>query len=137
MKNLFVVLFLSVVSFVSFSQKFVIEGFEHQELISFKNTTIDSVLENPDLVNDVNVTKLTFVIDLDNQICRGYVSDELVFDLKMLITENNSDILIVKLIDGDSDSGIVIKNNQTVLLYVNGIGMTTVVKINKSIISNS
>jgi len=137
MKNLFVSLLLSVISFVSFGQTVIIEVFEHQELISFRNTTVDSVIMNPDIVNDVNTTKLTLVVDLENQICRGYVLNELALDLKMLIIENNTDILKVKLIDGESDSGIIIKNNQTVLLYENGIGMTTVIKINKSIITNS
>lgn len=137
MKNLFVSFLLSVVSFVSFSQTFVIEAFEHQELNSFRNTTVDSVLMKPDLVNDVNFTKYTLVVDLDNQICRGYVLDELVLDLKMLIIKNNNDNLIVKLIDGDSDSGIIVKKNQTVLLYENGIGMTSVIKLNKFNISKS
>jgi hypothetical protein len=92
---------------------------------------------NPDLVNDVNNKKLTFVVDLDNKTCRGYVLDEYLTSCPLTIVQNDDKIIIVKLIDGDSDSGIIIKNNQTVLLYVNGIGMTTVVKINKSIIYNS
>lgn len=137
MKNLFVSFLLSFVSFVSFCQTFVIEGFEHQELISFRNTTVDSVLMNPGLVNDINTTKLTFVVDLDNKTCRCYVSDKYLTSCPLTIVQNDDKIIIVKLIDGDSDSGIIIKNNQTVLLYVNGIGMTTVVKINKSIIYNS
>lgn len=140
MKNLFVSFLLSVVSFVSFSQSFVIEGFEHQELISFRNTTVDSVLMNPDLVNDVNFTKYTLVVDLNNQICRGYVLDELVFDLKMLVIEDNTEILSVKLIDGDSDSGIVInknKKNINISLYWNGSNMTSVTRLNKFNISKS
>jgi hypothetical protein len=140
MKNLFVSFLLSFVSFVSFCQTFVIEGFEHQELISFRNTTVDSVLMNPDLVNDVNFTKYTLVVDLNNQICRGYVLDELVFDLKMLVIEDNTEILSVKLIDGDSDSGIVInknKKNQNVSLYWNGSNMTSVTRLNKFNISKS
>ena len=48
MKNLFVSFFLSIVSFVSFSQKIIIHVFEKQELYSSTRTTIDSVILNPD-----------------------------------------------------------------------------------------
>lgn len=138
MKNLFVILFLSVVSFVSFSQKFVIEGFEHQELISFRNTTIDSVLENPDLVNDVNVTKLTFVIDLDNQICRCYASDEFLNSCPLSVIKNENENLTIKLIDKDNDCGIVLcEENKSFLIYWNQVGMTSVRKFNKLNISKS
>jgi hypothetical protein len=136
MKNLIVSFLLSIVSFVSFGQTFVIEGFEHQEMIAFRNTTVDSVLINPDLVNDISTAKLTFVVDLDKKTCRVYVSDEYLNSCPLIIVQNDDKIISVKLMDGDSDSGIIIKNNQTALLYENGIGMTSVVKINKSIISN-
>ena len=138
MKNLFVSFFLSIVSFVSFSQTFVIEGFEHQEIISFKNTTVDSVLMNPDLVTDVNTTKLTFVVDLDNKTCRCYVSDEYLISCPLTIVQNDDKIIIVKLIDKDNDCGIVLcENKKTFLTYWNQDGMTTIRKMIKLNISKS
>lgn len=138
MKNLLFSFLLSIVSFVSFCQTFVIEGFEHQEMISFRNTTVDSVLMNPDLVNDVNNKKLTFVVDLDNKTCRGYVLDEFVFCLSTLVVEVDKKVLDVKLISDGSDSGIIInrnKKNKSVYVYWNGIGITSVTKLNKFDIS--
>lgn len=138
MKNLFVSFFLSIVSFVSFSQTFVIEGFEHQEIISFKNTTVDSVLMNPDLVTEVNTTKLTFVVDLDNKTCRCYVSDEYLNSCSLTIVQNDDKIIIVKLIDEDNDCGIVLcENKKTFLTYWNQDGMTTIRKMIKLNISKS
>jgi len=138
MKNLFVSFLLSIVSFVSFSQTFVIEGFEHQEIISFKNTTVDSVLMNPDLVTDVNTTKLTFVVDLDNKTCRCYVSDEYLNSCSLTIVQNDDKIIIVKLIDEDNDCGIVLcEDKKTFLTYWNQDGMTTIRKMIKLNISKS
>lgn len=138
MKNLFVSILLSFVSFVSFCQTFVIEGFEHQEMISFRNTTVDSVLMNPDLVNDVNNTKLTFVIDLDNKTCRCYVSDEYLNSCPLIIVQNDDKIIIVKLIDGDNDCGIVLREDEkSFLTYWNQNGMTSIRKMIKLNISKS
>jgi hypothetical protein len=138
MKKLFICTLFLIISFLSFSQKFVIEGFEHQELISFRNTTSDSVLNNPDLVNDVNNTKLTFVIDLDNKTCRCYVLDEFLNSCSLSIIQNDDDAIIVKLIDGVNDCGIIIRDQNkfpSCLVYWNQVGMTSVRKINKFDIS--
>lgn len=138
MKNLFVFLFFCTFYFFSFSQKFVIEGFEHQEIISFRNTTVDSVLINPDLVTDVNTTKLTFVVDLDNKTCRCYVSDEYLSSCPLTIVQNDDKIIIVKLIDEDNDCGIILcEDKKTFLTYWNQDGMTTIRKMIKLNISKS
>jgi hypothetical protein len=138
MKKLFVSFLLLFVSFVSFGQTFVIEGFEHQEIISFKNTTVDSVLMNPDLITDVNTTKLTFVVDLDNKTCRCYVSDEYLRSCPLTIVQNDDKIIIVKLIDEDNDCGIILcEDKKTFLTYWNQDGMTTIRKMIKLNISKS
>ena len=138
MKKLFVSFLLLFVSLVSFSQTFVIEGFEHQEIISFKNTTVDSVLMNPDLITDVNTTKLTFVVDLDNKTCRCYVSDEYLSSCPLTIVQNDDKIIIVKLIDEDNDCGIILcEDKKTFLTYWNQDGMTTIRKMIKLNISKS
>jgi len=138
MKKLFVSLVLCTLYFLSFSQTFVVEGFEHQEIISFKNTTVDSVLINPDLVTDVNTTKLTFVVDLDNKTCRCYVSDEYLSSCPLTIVQNDDKIIIVKLIDEDNDCGIILcEHKKTFLTYWNQDGMTTIRKMIKLNISKS
>jgi hypothetical protein len=138
MKKLFVSLVFFTLYFLSFSQTFVIEGFEHQEIISFRNTTVDSVLINPDLVTDVNTTKLTFVVDLDNKTCRCYVSDEYLSSCPLTIVQNDDKIIIVKLIDEDNDCGIILcEDKKTFLTYWNQDGMTTIRKIIKLNISKS
>jgi hypothetical protein len=138
MKKLFVSLVFFTLYFLSFSQTFVIEGFEHQEIISFRNTTVDSVLINPDLVTDVNTTKLTFVVDLDNKTCRCYVSDEYLSSCPLTIVQNDDKIIIVKLIDEDNDCGIILcEDKKTFLTYWNQDGMTTIRKMIKLNISKS
>ena len=138
MKKLFVSLVFFTLYFLSFSQTFVIEGFEHQEIISFRNTTVDSVLINPDLVTDVNTTKLTFVVDLDNKTCRCYVSDEYLSSCPLTIVQNDDKIIIVKLIDEDNDCGIILcEDKKTFLTYWNQDGMTSVRKFNKLSISKT
>jgi hypothetical protein len=138
MKKLFVSFLLLFVSLVSFGQTFVIEGFEHQEIISFRNTTVDSVLINPDLVTDVNTTKLTFVVDLDSKTCRCYISDEYLSSCPLTIVQNDDKIIIVKLIDEDNDCGIILcEDKKTFLTYWNQDGMTTIRKMIKLNISKS
>jgi hypothetical protein len=138
MKNLFVSLLLSVISFISFCQKFVIEVFEHQEMISFRNTTVDSVLMNPDLINDLNNKKLTFVIDLDNKTCRSYVLDEYFSSCPLSIIQNDDKTIIIKLIDKDNDCGIILcEDKKTFLTYWNQDGMTSIRKMIKLNISKS
>jgi hypothetical protein len=138
MKKLFVSFLLLFVSLVSFGQTFVIEGFEHQEIISFRNTTVDSVLINPDLVTDVNTTKLTFVVDLDSKTCRCYISDEYLSSCPLTIVQNDDKIIIVKLIDEDNDCGIILcEDRKTFLTYWNQDGMTTIRKMIKLNISKS
>jgi hypothetical protein len=56
------VLFLS---FLSFSQKIIVHVFERQEMVSFSKTSIDSVLINPDYVNEMETGQTTYQIDLD------------------------------------------------------------------------
>ena len=98
-----------LLSTLSFSQKLVIEIFERQELISYRNTTLDSVLMSPDEVSELEVTKTTYVIDLDEKTSSYFVGGEFLSGLIVHIGY-----------DGDN-----------VLWYWNGYQMTTVKKMTK------
>ena len=63
MKNLFVSFLLLFVSLVSFSQKLIVELYEKQDFVSYRKTTIDSVLMSPDYIFEIDNSKTKYVFD--------------------------------------------------------------------------
>ncbi len=133
MKTYLLLILLSF-SFFSFSQKIVIEIFERQEMVSFRSTTLDSVLMSPDILRDPDPTKTTYVIDLNDETSSYYVNDEFLSVLPIQTIRTNDGLLIVKILEEGFDYGLIIHMGQkqdNVLWYWNSVGMTTVKKTNK------
>jgi hypothetical protein len=125
------VLFLS---FLSFSQKIVIEIFERQELVSYRNTTLDSVIMNPDVVNDLEVTKTTYVIDLNENTSSYFVDGEFLSVLPVDVVRAGDGLFVVKILEEGFDYGLIVNignNGDNVLWYWNTEQMTTVKKMTK------
>lgn len=125
------VLFLS---FLSFSQKIVIEIFERQELVSYRNTTLDSVIMNPDVVNDLEITKTTYVIDLNENTSSYFVDGEFLSVLPVDVVRAGDGLFVVKILEEGFDYGLIVNignDGDNVLWYWNTEQMTTVKKMTK------
>jgi len=125
------VLFLS---FLSFSQKIVIEIFERQEFVSYRNTTLDSVIMNPDVVSDLEVTKTTYVIDLNENTSSYFVDGEFLSVLPVDVVRDGDGLFVVKILEEGFDYGLIVNignDGDNVLWYWNSEQMTTVKKMTK------
>jgi len=133
MKTLSLTLFLFI-SLISFSQKLVIEIFERQELVSYRNTTLDSVIMNPDVINDLEITKTTYVIDLNKKTSSYYVGEEFLSVLPIDVITTGDGLFIIKILEEGFDYGLIVNigyENENVLWYWNANQMTTVKKMIK------
>lgn len=123
-----------LLSTLSFSQKLVIEIFERQELISYRNTTLDSVLMSPDEVSELEVTKTTYVIDLDEKTSSYFVGGEFLSVLPVDVIRAGDGLFVVKILEEGFDYGLIVHigyDGDNVLWYWNGYQMTTVKKMTK------
>jgi hypothetical protein len=123
-----------LLSTTSFSQKLVIEIFERQELISYRNTTLDSVIMSPDVVSDLEVTKTTYVIDLDEKTSSYFVGEELLSVLPVDVIRGGDGLFVVKILEKGFDYGLIVhigNDGDNVLWYWNADQMTTVKKMIK------
>jgi len=123
-----------LLSTFSFSQKLVIEIFERQELVSYRNTTLDSVIMSPDKVYDLEVTKTTYVIDLDEKTSSYFVGEELLSVLPVDVIRGGDGLFVVKILEKGFDYGLIVhigNDGDNVLWYWNADQMTTVKKMIK------
>jgi len=130
----FLLTFGLLLSLFSFSQKLVIEIFERQELISYRNTTLDSVIMSPDVVSDLEVTKTTYVIDLDEKTSSYFVGEELLSVLPVDVIRGGDGLFVVKILEKGFDYGLIVhigNDGDNVLWYWNADQMTTVKKMIK------
>jgi len=133
MKTLLLTFGLLLSSF-SFSQKLVIEIFERQELISYRNTTLDSVIMSPDVVSELEVTKTTYVIDLDEKTSSYFVGEEFLSVLPVDVIRAGDGLFVIKILEEGFDYGLIVHigyDGDNVLWYWNSYQMTTVKKMTK------
>ena len=134
MKKLFVSLVLCTLYFLSFSQKISVKVFERQEFVCFRNTTIDSVLKNSDITNNVTIGEDTYIINLDKNSFSYYVGETFILDSPINVIISTNDQLIVNILIKNFDYYMVINFGQeenTIYFCKNGINMTTVKKMLK------
>ena len=133
MKTLLLAFGLLLYSF-SFSQKLVIEIFERQEFVSYRNTTLDSVIMNPNVVSDLEVTKTTYVIDLNENTSSYFVGGEFLSVLPVDVVRDGDGLFVIKILEEGFDYGLIVhigNNGDSVLWYWNAEQMTTVKKMTK------
>lgn len=131
MKPLFLTI-ATLVSCLTFSQKIIIHVFERQEMVTYHKTTLDSVITNPDYVNEINNEQTRYVLDL-NQKTSTYSYDRSEISVLPIEYENYGDnTLKVKILEGDFDYGLIINTkDETVLWYWFSDYQTVVKKISK------
>jgi hypothetical protein len=123
-----------LLSTLSFSQKLVIEIFERQELVSYRKTTLDSVIMNPDVVSDIEVTKTTYIIDLNENTSSYFVDGEFLSVLPVDVVRAGDGVFVVKILEEGFDYGLIVHigdDGDNVLWYWNDEQMTTVKKMTK------
>ena len=131
MKTLFLTI-ATLVSCLTFSQKIIIHVFERQEMVTYHKTTLDSVITNPDYVNEINNEQTKYVLDL-NQKTSTYSYNGSEISVLPIEYENYGDnTLKVKILEGDFDYGLIINTkDETVLWYWLSDYQTVVKKISK------
>lgn len=131
MKTLFLTI-ATLVSCLTFSQKIIIHVFERQEMVTYHKTTLDSVITNPDYVNEINNEQTKYVLDL-NQKTSTYSYDGSEISVLPIEYENYGDnTLKVKILEGDFDYGLIINTkDETVLWYWLSDYQTVVKNISK------
>jgi len=131
MKTLFLTI-ATLVCCLTFSQKIIIHVFERQEMVTYHKTTLDSVITNPDYVNEINNELTKYVLDL-NQKTSTYSYDGSEISVLPIEYENYGDnTLKVKILEGDFNYGLIINTkDETVLWYWFSDYQTVVKKISK------
>jgi hypothetical protein len=112
MKKLVVVVGIVVTSvFNAFSQKLIIHVFSKTELVSFRTTTIDSVLSNPDFDHGIDTTHTNYVIDFKQKTSTYFVNNIQIDISPVKISKINDDVLVIKILEGGFDYGLVVNTN--------------------------
>ena len=133
MKTYFLSIFLFFFSF-SFSQKLIVELYEKQDFISYRNTTIDSVLMSPDFISETDNSKTKYVFDLSKNTSLFYREDEFVSVLPISFERISEDLLQVQILQEGLNYGLVINmdpTNESVTWYGFSEFFTTIMKANK------
>lgn len=129
--------FLSILLFLfsfSFSQKLIVELYEKQDFISYRNTTIDSVLMSPDFISETDNSKTKYVFDLSKNTSLFYREDEFVSVLPISFERISEDLLQVQILQEGLNYGLVINmdpTNESVTWYGFSEFFTTIMKANK------
>ena len=116
MKTIFLTLGLLMTS-LSFGQKIIIHVFEKQEMVSYRKTTLDSVLINPDYVGDINYNHTRYILDL-NEMTSTYSSDSSevnVLPIKYVRCGNN--VLKINIIEDGFDYGLMVDTKEESVLW--------------------
>lgn len=133
MKSIF--LFLSLFFFsVSFSQKLIVELYEKQDFVSYRKTTIDSVLMSPDYISDIDSSKTKYVIDLSKKTSLFYREDEFISDLPISFEKISENLIMVQILQEGLNYGLLINmdpTNESVSWYGFFDFSTTIMKANK------
>lgn len=119
MKTLFLTLTF-LFSFLSFSQKLIIHVFEKQEMISFRKTSLDSVILNPDIKKPINFDHTTYEIDLIGKTSKYYINGIFNNELPVNTIDMGNGLLNVKILEKGLNYGLIVStklNHENVLWY--------------------
>jgi hypothetical protein len=134
MKNLFVSFLLLFVSLVSFSQKLIVELYEKQDFVSYRKTTIDSVLMSPDYIFEIDNSKTKYVFDLDEKTSSFYREDEFISDLPISFEKISENLIMIQILQEGLNYGLLINmdpTNESVSWYGFFDFSTTIMKANR------
>ena len=124
-----------------FSQKVILQINERQEFVSYRETSLDSVLANPDLPYPAESVDVRYVLDLDEKTSSYFVGGALTSVLPIDTYFNETGGLVVKILEDGFDYGLVLRTdegNPSALWYWCTEDMTMVKKmVNFEFIKNS
>jgi len=138
--RLYKFLFL-LVPFSLEAQKIILQIHERQEFVSYRKTSLDSVLANPDAPSEAETVDVRYILDLDEKTSSYFVGGEMVSVLPIETYFNETGGLVVKILEDGFDYGLVLRTeegNPSALWYWCTEDMTTVKKmVNFEFIKNS
>ncbi len=116
MKTIFLTLGLLITS-LSFGQKIIIHVYEKREMVSYRKTTLDSVIINPDYVGDINYDYTRYVLDL-NEMTSTYSTDSSEVNvLPIKYVNYGNDQLKINIIEDGFDYGIIVNTKEESVLW--------------------
>jgi hypothetical protein len=121
-----------LLSSLSFSQQIIIHVFEKQEMVSFHKTTLDSVISNPDYINEIDISHTRYVLDLNKKTSSYSYESSKISVLPIDYEIYGDGVLKVRILEDGFDYGLIINTkDETVLWYWFTDYQTTVKKISK------
>lgn len=133
MKTYLLLILLSF-SFFSFSQKLIVELYEKQDFVSYRKTTVDSVLMSPDYIFEIDNSKTKYVFDLDEKTSSFYREDEFISDLPISFEKISENLIMIQILQEGVNYGLLINmdsNNESVSWYGFFDFSTTIMKANR------
>jgi len=106
--NIFVIL----LPFCLLSQKVVLQVYERQELVSYRKTSLDSVLANPDEPYEAESVDVRYVLDLDEKTSSYFVGGEMASVLPINTYFNETGELVVKILEAGFDYGLLLNTDE-------------------------
>ena len=117
MKNLILVLFLSLYSF-SFSQKIIVEVQEKQKMSSPEKVTLDEILNDPYVIFYPEPCDKKVVIDLSDSIVEVYENGKFIGSDSITYIENSNSIYTIQIKDNAALVLNLEEGNESALIYV-------------------
>lgn len=109
MKWFFISLFLLPLG--AFSQKVILQINERQELVSYRKTSLDSVLANPDATFPPDTVNTCFVFNLNDKTSNYYVEGKFLSVLPIETFFNETGELVVKILQEGLDYGLLLNTD--------------------------
>jgi len=80
-------------------------------MMSFSKTSIDSVLNKPDLSYDIDSNYVKYIIDLNNETSTYIIKGVKVSELPIRVVNFGNGLLKINIVEGGFDYGLVINTN--------------------------
>ena len=115
----------------TFAQKLVVELYEKQDFVAYRNTSIDSTLMRPDYLSEIDRSKTKYVFDLTKKTSAFYREDRFQSILPIAFEKISDNLLRVQILQEDLHYGLLINLDpaqESVLWYQFSEFYTTVMK---------
>jgi hypothetical protein len=118
-------------SSLPFAQTLVVELYEKQDFVAYRNTSIDSTLMRPDYLSEIDRSKTKYVFDLTKKTSTFYREDEFASILPIAFEKISDNLLQVQILQEGLHYGLLINLDpaqESVLWYGFSEFTTTVMK---------
>ena len=107
-----VIIFAVLLPWGAFSQKVILQIYERQKLVSYRKTSLDSVLANPDEPYEAESVDVRYVLDLDEKTSSYFVGGEMASVLPINTYFNETGELVVKILEAGFDYGLLLNTDE-------------------------